>query len=189
MSVKFTSKSHDKQKGADVVFADLYDCYYARFVHYANGFVTDFDVCRDIVQELFVKVWERKLYELNQTEFEKYLYRSIKNACIDHLRKEKSNPSTSLTILQALIQQSEESVSEMEMKELVDKIKTQFDQLPEKTALVFKKSRLGGMSNADIAEDLNLSVKGVEFHITKARKYLALALKEYMPLLIVLLGN
>lgn len=181
-STKYTTKKEE-------LFSDLFDKYYVRLCHYANTFITDFDVCKDIAQELFVKLWEIEIENFSKEELDGYMYRGIKNGCIDFLRKAKVRQNSRAVILQKLLDNNiDVFVPEIELKELSIKIDQALKQLPERTLLMFNMSRQKNKSYSEIAEDMNISVKGVEFHMSKALNILRGELKEYLPVIIFLSG-
>ena len=169
------------------LFAQLFERYYIRLSHYAHQFINDFDVCRDLIQDLFMKLWELKIQDISEEELEGYIYKSVRNACFDHLRHKKIRQNSRMYILEKLLKQEEIHISELETQELANKIENTINQLPEQTALIFRMSRFDDMTYAEIAEELNLSVKSVEFHISKALKVLKLELKGYLPLIVCLI--
>jgi RNA polymerase sigma-70 factor (ECF subfamily) len=73
-----------------------------------------------------------------------------------------------------------QSFDDTEYKELVELVNKSIDFLPEKTAIVFKMSRFGGLSNKEIADKLSLSLKTVEYHMTIALKSLRTTLIPYI---------
>jgi len=170
-------------------FTQLFDRYYVRLSYYANTFIDDFDVCRDIVQEIYIKLWEKQLSNFLEEELEKFMYRSVKNACFDHIRKQKVRQNSREFILERLLEQEEIHIPEVEIMELANKIENIINELPEQTAHIFRLSRYENMSYPEIAEKLDLTVKGVEYHMSKALKSLQLQLKDYLPVIICFLGH
>ena len=170
-------------------FTQLFDCYYVRLSYYANTFIDDFDVCRDLVQEIYIKLWEKQLINFSEEELEKFIYRSVKNACLDHIRQQKVRQNSRVFILERLLEQEEVHIPEVEITELANKIEDIINELPEQTSHIFRLSRYENMSYPEIAEKLDLTVKGVEYHMSKALKSLQLQLKDYLPVIICFLGH
>jgi len=170
-------------------FTQLFDCYYVRLSYYANTFIDDFDVCRDLVQEIYIKLWEKQLINFSEEELEKFIYRSVKNACLDHIRQQKVRQNSRVFILERLLEQEEVHIPEVEITELANKIEDIINELPEQTSHIFRLSRYENMSYPEIAEKLDLTVKGVEYHMSKALKSLQLQLKDYLPVIICFLSH
>ncbi|MCL3781835.1 RNA polymerase sigma-70 factor [Prolixibacteraceae bacterium JC049] len=171
------------RKDKETAFSEIFDTNYVKLCHYAHTFVEDFDQCKDIVQELFAKLWRLDIEKMSSDELSKYLYRSVKNGCLDSLRKQKVRGSYRQQILEKLIQEEEVSISEVEIKELAKAIELALSQLPEQTARIFKMSRFEDKTYAQIASEMDLTVKGVEFHMSKALNILRENLKDYLPLI------
>lgn len=168
------------------LYKDIFDKYYVRLCYYAQTFVADFDVCKDIVQDLFVKLWEAEISQFSNEEIDKFLYRSVKNRCFDYLRKQKVRQSSRLFILERLLDDEEVFIPQLELDELAAKIEIALSELPGQTLQIFKMSRHEDKSYAEIAEEMDMSVKGVEYHMSKALAILRLQLKDYLPLIIYL---
>ena len=94
----------DKKKK---LYDELFNLYYVRLSYYAHTFIDDFDVCRDIVQDLFMKLWELKLENFTEVELQKYIYKSIKNRCFDYQRKSKVRQDSRQFILEQILNQEE----------------------------------------------------------------------------------
>ena len=73
-------------KGDLKAFEMLYDEHYESLCHYAQGFVFDLDTSREIVQDVFVRIWEKRAALLGEESLKSYLYRSVHNQCLDHLK-------------------------------------------------------------------------------------------------------
>ncbi|TKG89860.1 RNA polymerase sigma-70 factor [Puteibacter caeruleilacunae] len=165
-------------------FSELFEKYYARLCRYANHFVDDIEVCKDMVQDIFIKLWKIDYLKFSSEELEKYLLRSVKNSCFSYLRKLDVRNSSRELILKGLLEQEEVDVPEIELKELAGRINEAIGKLPEQTALIFNLSRRDGMSYPEIAKELNMTEKGVQYHISNALKVLRVELKDYLPLII-----
>jgi len=165
------------------VYKDVFDRYYVRLCYYAQTFVADFDVCKDIVQDVFVKLWEAEIGQFSNKEVDKFLYRSVKNRCFDYLRKQKVRQNSRLFILERLLDDEEVFIPQLELDELTEKIEKVLSKLPEQTLMIFKMSRNEDKSYAEIAEEMDMSVKGVEYHMSKALAMLRFQLKDYLPLM------
>jgi RNA polymerase sigma-70 factor (ECF subfamily) len=161
-------------------FSDLFDQYHLQLSHYANTFIPNFDQCKDIVQEVFTKLWEIKLPHFSPVELDKFLYRSVKNGCVDLLRKQKVRQNHRIQILENLLKQEEQFFPEIELKELAEKINEAIRKLPDQTAQIFKMSRNEAKPYEAIADQLKISEKTVEYHISKALHFLRLELKDYL---------
>ncbi len=173
----------------------IFQEYYPKFVRYANSYLEDEAAAEDIVMDSFMYCWENRESLSPMNNIQAYLLTVIKNKCLNVLRarkiqfKAKNNINDyNLRILEASISTLEacdpiELFSD-EVRQMVDEA---IDSLPERTKEIFIKSRFQNKSYKEIAEEMQLSTKGVEKHISKALKILRTSLKDYLPALIFLL--
>ncbi|MFV0592045.1 MAG: RNA polymerase sigma-70 factor [Draconibacterium sp.] len=164
------------KKGDTKAFSELFDKYYSPLCFFANKYLSDLDLSRSLVQEVFVDLWVR--HEKLNIRFspKSYLYHSVKNRSIDYLRKEKKTTSVSRPI------ETAESVpfrDLMEEAELNNRINLAIQQLPEKCRQVFVLCRFDGLKYSEIAEKLNISLKTVEMQMGIALKKLRDSLSDY----------
>jgi len=176
-------------------FEEVYVSYYARLRRFACNYVISQQDAEDIVHDVFVSLWENWDTLQTHSNLFAFLFLSIRNRCIDFLRR-KSLASkaegllaeeyhlamkANLNSLEAL-QHTPLSVSEVEQI-----LSRALDALPERCREIFKKSRLEGKKQADIAREMNISVNTVESQMAIAYRKLREQLKEMLPLLIFLL--
>lgn len=169
-------------------FSQVFYTYRNRFVSFAETYVRDKAVAEDIVTDAFIYYWENRHRLSLDVNTPAYIMASIKNKCLSHLRhlQIRDDVSSSIQTHQmwelntriATLQACEpEEFFTKEIQEIVEKALT---QMPEQTKRVFILSRYENLSNKEIAAKLGISVKGVEFHITKAIKILRVELKDFM---------
>jgi len=117
-----------------------------------------------------------------------YLYTSVRNACINHIRDNKKFRSSVLDVEiygNDLSTAFEDGLEQLETEELAEKIQDALKQLPAKSLEVFKMSRMENMKYKEIAEHLGVTVKTVEAHMSKALRILREELKDYLILWIL----
>jgi RNA polymerase sigma-70 factor (ECF subfamily) len=157
-------------------FEEIYKTHYKALRNAAENIIGDGDAAHDIVQEVFLKLWNRK-DELGAILNERaYLYKAVINSSITHLSNSKKKSSLS----DAAIGSSGSADTEMMTKELRGKIQLALDALPPKCKAIFVLSRFEGMKNKEIAQVLNLSLKTVENQMGIALKKMRDDLKPYM---------
>lgn len=161
----------------------LFNNYYADLCKKAYRIVNDKDVAEDIVQDVFFKLWEKKLKIQIDTSLSAYLKRMVFNESISFLRKNKELLEFSDEINQN--QFSDEPDYRLNQQELQAVIKEAIKKLPPKCKTVFLLSRMEELSYKEIAEHLGLSVKTVENQMGKALKLLRHSLKDYYLLFLV----
>ncbi len=161
---------------------DIFKQFYSPLCNYAFRFVNDDFVAEEIVQSLFIQLFEK----LNWNEIqhiEAYLLRCVRFKCVDYFRKENRNKTDDLRELQNLAVADHQEIKEEDIEPLFHYYAA---KLPPKTREVFLLSRQGGLTYKEIAEELNISVKTVEAQMSRAIKKMKELLKD-LPMLLVYL--
>ncbi len=146
-------------------FNDIFEDYYAPLVAFANKLIHDLDMSEDLIQDLFVSLYEKNESIKLKTAIKPYLFKAAYNRCMSHLRKV----------------QPEILNDEMENAEFRDlMVETEFEarvyaeiqKLPDRCREIFTLNRFEDLSNDEIAEKLDISKRTVETQISKALKIL-----------------
>ena len=170
-------------------FEMLFRTYYQPLCNYAFTFVQDRDEAEEIVQSTFLNIWEKRENLSIHTGVKPYLYAMVRNACLNVLKHEKIKQQHA-TMEMAIAERSIESVARTVIaSELEAKIHDAMDHLPEQCRLIFKLSRFEDLKYAEIAEQLNISIKTVENQMGKALRIMRDQLRDYLPLLIVIMNG
>lgn len=164
-------------------FRSLFFEFFSSLCVFAHRHIDDWDTCEDLVQDTFFKVWKnRKTIEIN-TSSRNFLITSVRNSCIDYLRKQDSARLwQEREVLDKSRYASDDLYSHIELEQMLIKA---LAKLPENVRSVFELNRFEGKSYKEIAEQQGVSIKTVEAHMTKALKTLRVELKDYLPLLIL----
>jgi RNA polymerase sigma-70 factor, ECF subfamily len=175
--------------GDITAFEMIFKTYYQPLCNYAYSFVQDRDEAEEIVQSTFLSIWEKRQDLAIHTGVKPYLYAMVRNAALNVIKHEKIKQQHAAVEL-AVAEKSAESVTRTVMaSELAERIYKALNKLPEQCRLVFKLSRFEELKYAEIAKQLNISVKTVENQMGKALKIMREQLKDYLPLLIVLMSR
>ncbi|WP_420601076.1 RNA polymerase sigma-70 factor [Flagellimonas sp.] len=173
------------KQGDKEAYRLLYDLYYPKLLQIAKGYITKNEDAEELVQDVFLKLWKKR-YTINiSSNMDGYLYSMMRNACLDFLRSKKNtlNIGDNMAQLEAALNLkalSNDTASALLVKELEQQIMKAIELLPDKCKAVFLKSKIEGLKNKEISEELQISNKTVEGHITKAIKHLQLHLKEFL---------
>lgn len=156
-------KNGDKQ-----AFKYVFDTYFTALCRFMYLYLGDTQEAEDIASDIFASVWEnRKKLEIRLT-FKAYLFQAAKNRCLNVIRDRKATVS-----LDDINGQDTPQVSitdSLETEELNNLIQEAILSLPEKCREVFLQSRTKNLTNQEIAESMDISVKTVEAQITKTLK-------------------
>lgn len=173
------------REGNERIFEETFRKYYQSLCNYANSILKEMDEAEEVVQNLFLSIWEKRSDLEISISLKSYLYRAVHNHCLNrikHLKVREEYQQYAVNFYDA----SYESVSQTIMKnELETKIEEALKKLPEQCRLIFRMSRFEELKYHEIAEQLELSPKTVENQIGKALKILRVELAEYLPLIII----
>lgn len=185
----FDQIKNEDQKALEKLFA----IYFPRLNDFARKVIKDEAISQDIVQDVFMKVWEIK-NKIKIINIEAFLFRLVRNKCIDYIKHVK--------IVNTQLQEFEDSSKYEELyridfvgdepylliaKELKSKIDSIVEQLPQRCREVFILSRINGMKNREIAEKLNINIKNVERHLNRALLSFKNAFSDEFPLVLIIL--
>ncbi|MCD8135887.1 MAG: RNA polymerase sigma-70 factor [Parabacteroides gordonii] len=171
-------------------FSDIYTSYYKRSFLFVKSYVRDDMVAEDIVSEALINLWETSKKETVEHPLS-LLLTMLKNGSLNYLKHQEVRQSAINTISSQLMHDLNYRIrtlhacdpEEIFSSEITRIIQDTLDLLPEQTRRVFEMSRYECRSVKEIAEELSISPKSVEYHITKSLKVLRIALKEYLPVL------
>jgi RNA polymerase sigma-70 factor (ECF subfamily) len=171
--------------GDERAFQALFRKYYSAMCHFANQFLADTEVSEEIVQEMFVKIWEKRSVLNIETSVKHYLFRSVRNHCLNQIQHEKIKKQYASKVLELANQEINPDDCFLEV-DLIHRIEKSIESLPPKRREIFRLSREQGMKYKEIAETLDISVKTVEAQMGLALKYLREDLKDFSHHLITL---
>lgn len=177
------------QSGNESAFEMIFKAYYQPLCRYAYSFLEDREEAEEVVQSSFITVWEKRKSIDIQTSLKSYLYRMVRNGCLNVIKHEKVKKQHAAHEM-AVSEVSYESVSQkVYATELETKISEAMKVLPEQCRLVFQLSRFEELKYQEIADQLKISVKTVENHMGKALKIMREQLKEYLPLFLLFMKD
>ena len=173
-------------------FEKLYKLYYPKMFAFAQNYVPANEDAENIVQDVFLILWERKdEIEISFT-LTTYLFTLVKNRCLNFLRhkliEEEYNSQMKEELGFKLYALEAFDYSYQSEEELQEIIRRALDTLPERCREVFIKSRIEGLKYKEISDELGISVNTVENQMVTALKKLCVALKDYLPLLLFLVN-
>ena len=157
------------RRGDEKVYRELFRTYYRPLVVFATNYVHDLDTARDIVQALFVHLYDSRTTLKIRSSIPSYLYQAVRNRCLNHLGSSRSRQTE---LDESLADTSGENPVEEEIQrnETEHRIFLVVESLPAKCREIFLLSRVKGLSNSEIADRLYISKRTVETQISKALK-------------------
>lgn len=169
-------KVHDNE-----AFEALYRKYWKKLFDFATIKTGDADVAEEIIQELFVTLWEKR-ETLQIINLQSYLFTSVRNRVIDHYKQK---------IFDELDTVEASSVPDYSffLEELEMALQAAVSGLPDKTRAIFLLNRFEGKTAREISQELNLPERTVEYHITQALRTLKTQLRDYIALFLLPIAN
>lgn len=175
----------EKIKAGDQnAFEKLFKTYYPSLCSYACQMLGDEESAEEVAQEIFVKLWEKRQTIEIEVSVNNYLFRSVKNHCLNIIHHEKIKQQYSEKIKEAARSGREDTHYFLE-PDIAEKIDKAVNSMPERRLEIFKLSREEGLKYKEIAERLDISVKTVEAQMGLALKYLRVTLRDYDPNLLL----
>ncbi len=178
------------------LFNQVYNDYYERACVFAQSYLHDAENARDIVAESMLNYWERIEHIDSSQNPIAFLFTIVKNKCIDSLRTQRAALASQKNIMQEELDELDfrnatleacnlEKLFAKEMQSIINKT---LAKLPENTRQVFILARIKQIPYKEIAFKLNISVKGVDYHMAQAMKAFRLSLGDYMYVALLLLA-
>ena len=176
--------AQDIKNGDAGSFEKLFNHYCQSLINFSRRYVWDKQIAENIVQDIFVRVWTNRSNLDPSKSIKSYLFTSVKNESLKHLRHLDVEQRSVEKIAQSTIEENSPDRN-LDRSELEENIKHAISELPEKCREIFSMSRFDNLKYAEIAEILDISVKTVETQMGRALKKLRDRLK---PFLIILLS-
>ena len=159
-------------------FQSLFRYYYPRLKAYAATMVDD-SVAEDLVQDLFLYVWEHREDLIMGASFQSYLFQGIYTRCIDHFRKHASFSPCDMAVYEeylteqaAFLQNDDEAWEELYAKDFYQQLYELLKEIPQQRREVFFLAYLDGQKTKEIADQLDMPVRTVESHLHLTLKFL-----------------
>jgi RNA polymerase sigma-70 factor, ECF subfamily len=169
------------EKGDYPAFEKLFHSSYRSLCTFCFRFVQVREVAEEVVSEVFFKIWNNRKRIMITSSAESYLYTSVRNLALDHLRKEKRSLWTDLDSAMQTASSAHDPLQQREFEETRQLLEDAVNKLPKQCRLIFQLSRDQGMKYHEIAEMLQLSVKTIETQMGRALKSLRMTLKAEVP--------
>src|SRR5680860_1126112 len=173
-------------KGDQKKFRQLMELFADELFIFAKGFIRNREVAEEIVSDIFVKIWQNRLELGKIRNLKSYLFICVKNGCLSHLRKAKSEKMISLDEFNDFhFLPVEGPKSEYIHEEIIEQIYEAIEKLPPKRKLAFSLAKINGLKHREIAEVMGVSEKTVNNHLVAAVKKITKTLeikKKYAEL-------
>ncbi|MCZ4695469.1 RNA polymerase sigma-70 factor [Ancylomarina euxinus] len=164
------------RNGDNFAFKKIYERYFDALYLFGMKYISTQDVMEDILQEIFIKAWEKRAYFFHDLALKAFLYKSVKNACFNHIehqsvkkkfenRHDESSYDENIFFRNIIEEEVNRQISEA------------VQELPESARIIYLLS-LNGVKNKEIAEDLKISINTVKTQKLRANRFLKEKLKK-----------
>lgn len=167
------------RKGDVKEFESLFHQYYPGMCSYAESLVKQSGVAEEIVQDVFYNVWKNRSDLRIYASWQSYLFRSVFNNSMMHLRKHKREQPLDENWAESNLESGELLSEEMDAREMNAAMIYTLEGLPGRTQEIFRLSRFEGLKYNEIASELSISVKTVEANLSRALKALRISLEKF----------
>lgn len=164
----------------ELFFESIYIQYYSGLCAFAKSFVLDSDEAEEIVQGIILKLWEQKETSYEIVSMKSYLYRAVRNTCLNYIKHQKIQSQYKDASWIKLKEIESDFIDPYQNTELEEHIQEAINSLPERCREVFEMSRFDGLKNKEISEKLDITVKAVEANITRALSSLRKNISKYL---------
>ncbi|MDF9830118.1 RNA polymerase sigma-70 factor [Parabacteroides sp. PF5-6] len=183
----------DNEHGEVRTFSSLFERFRKPYIRFIYSYVKDMDEAEDIYMDTMMRFWENRKELPGNTHIPSYLLAAVKNRALNALRQQSVRNDAGQFISEHQSRELNFRISTLEACEpselFTDEIRRIIDytlrDLPEHTRMIFYMSRYENKTNKEIAQELNINIKTVEYHITKTLKVLRANLKDYLPFLLL----
>lgn len=150
----------------------LYELYSGKLYRFAFSYLKTEEDSLDVIQTVFLNLWDKRKQLKEDTNLEAYLFTITKNAVISIFRKKVQEKNYLEHLRHTAIVSHNHTEEQYDYEVLSEKIRELIEELPEQRQRIFKLDKEKGLSNKEIAEKLNISVKTVEDHKLKAKRFI-----------------
>lgn len=167
-------------------FHKLYATYYAPFCIYAKRFIDDGDVRQDIVQEVFVSLWNKfEGTEVDADAILSYIKVCVRNGCLNHIEHQRHVAVYADARRTAAPPYADSADSLYTLEEMYARLNDIVAAMPEAQRIVFEQTVIDNRNYAEVAEQIGCSVKSVGRYRQRIMQILKRDMKEYLPLLLL----
>ncbi|MEN2401157.1 RNA polymerase sigma-70 factor [Flavobacterium sp. MC2016-06] len=190
-----SDKFESFKEGDETAFTYFYDKYFRRIQSFSVQFIHDAEEAENLAQEAFLNLWQNRATIDSINGIQSFLYTYAKSKCLNLIRHNKVKDKFKSDVLNQKERELDIEVlnsiqfDTLELTELERIIQDSINDLPPKTREVFIKKRFENKKNSEIAEEMQVTLKAVEAHMTKALKIMKTKLSDYLFVIFILICN
>ena len=165
-------------------FEQVFKTHFKNLHAYACTITREESAAEEVVQQVFVKLWERSEGLSISGSVAAYLYRAVYNESLNYLKHQKVRSAYGQHVVHTMKNETEHAGKKLQLKELEGRLAEAMNDMPEQCRTIFQLSRFEELRYREIADRLGLSIKTVENQMGKALKILRVKLVDFLPLTI-----
>ncbi|NEU10158.1 RNA polymerase sigma-70 factor [Flavihumibacter sp. R14] len=169
----------------DHAFEELFKAHFKALHSYASVMLYQDSHAEEIVQSMFVRLWEKRALLDVQISIKAYLYKCVHNDCLNYLKHHKIKTKYQDHAALTMNDQIENTSDKLVLGELQDRLQAALNELPEQCRTIFQMSRFEELKYREIAEALGISIKTVENQMGKALRILRVKLVDFLPIILL----
>jgi RNA polymerase sigma-70 factor (family 1) len=180
----FTSSTDEQliaivREGNDDAFSELFNRHWDRVYNMIYSRIRERAVTEEMAQEIFMKLWDKRA-ELAIDNFSAYLYTCVKHRCINYIESRITRKKHWEHYKIFLPVQDDSTGKTIALNDLREALEKGLNNIPRKSKMIFQLNRFEGQSVKEIAGQMNLSEKAIQYHLTRSVRELRLYLKEFL---------
>jgi len=160
-------------------FEKVFTDNFLNLCRFANSIVHDEDSAQSLVQQVFINLWESRKHIDHIERLTPYLTTTVRNNCLNFVKREKRSVELSDVTLNYQVENTTDN--QINRIDFEESLTIALASLSERCKTAFEYSRFDNLTNKEIAQKMNISVKGVEALIGRALKSLRISLADYLP--------
>ncbi len=169
----------------DDAFEELFKAQFKALHSYASVMLYHDSHAEEIVQNVFVRIWEKRDLLDVQISAKAYLYKCVHNDCLNYLKHKKIKAKYQDHAAFTMNDQTNNTSDKLILGELQERLQVALNELPEQCRTIFQMSRFEELKYREIADELGLSIKTVENQMGKALRILRVKLVDFLPMLLL----
>jgi RNA polymerase sigma-70 factor (ECF subfamily) len=177
------------KKMDEATFESLFRKHFMALVAFAMKFLRDTDTAKEIVHDVFIRLWEKRDNMDPQRSIKSYLFTSVHNRCLNYIRDNKKYDHSEFHLEKLEENTNWENNDKLVETETELRIRKAIDDLPDKCREIFILSRFEELKYAEIATKLGISIKTVEAQMSRALKSLRENLIEYITIVVLVMSQ
>lgn len=174
------------------LFSSIFEQFKRPYTLFAYSYVKNMNEAEDIYMDVMMRLWENRKELPDDIHYPSYILTAIKNRALNFLRQQNTITDTNEYVTIHQLRELNFRISSLEAcdptelftDEIQQIVKETLANLTEYTRLIFFMSRYENKTNKEISQELNINIKTVEYHVSKALKALRKSLKDYLPFFI-----